>query len=937
MWTSSLCDDLAKYDIMEQFSSSFGILVNLLADRYTPTDKDAYPVERLPESLNPKSVLDFILYGVLTYSAQSEMKFDARAAGLPTLEPAYAEKLLQHLFLECITRQWRSECDGRSRLSIWSPMPWSVLSKRELPTGQTFPERMNSQAPILNDKFLDEDGPETNRLRRVLGSPSDIPWLGARHDSHPARVPLPAYVSLRRNALKAGTQSLHADAALWLGAMTFGVLEAVLNIHIPESMLLTPGLRPDESVISGTRVLRLMGTWMLHMKQAHSHEHAGGGETKHLQHGRKAVQVLERALRALEEERDFNCASVFRRAGFKREEMQNIVGSILLTILPLCRVVGMQIGWASLSGLAFLNRVLDGSSLGLCSAARTFCKDRILGAGWCPYLISGIEKSSTGCKLLSNFSRLSPHLETTADEHERCTEVACIPHIVTDVSTYPPRHTRPSCTCNCIHPLLEDVERLLSSDVVPVVVYDGKALSIRSSTDTPYVAFSHIWADGMGSTAETGLRACTASRLAGLAKALLPGTVGAFWIDSLCVPGSLALCNKAIQLMNPTLRGAAKVLAIDNSIRAQCSLKKPWEENLLRIAAAAWQQRIWTLPEGLLARELYFEFAEGPVNVQAELSANAPQFVESTGLTNVSADSTDGQLLPVRREWGEYLSAIPVLDSRIGQDDAAECEVDSVDLSLTRIIELLQSRPSMLPEDELLAVATLLTGQTDIGALLSIRSDSEESVVQQRMRAFLLKMRTVPQSFPMYAIPRLSLPGFTWAPRALATVIPECYTSVGDATCTEHGLLARYHLAWLDRRVSITLLDKCENVDTHGIPPDHWQALATLRTQTSPFNFVLWGQSGQLFGDCIDALLFLDSEAFRVCSEDESGRYVNCAAVCTTPELEYLTNAGSVDSDPRHFCYVAPCILYRTSSRAREEEVSEPLLGEVANSWVLLR
>ncbi|KAI0651217.1 hypothetical protein C8Q79DRAFT_1004520 [Trametes meyenii] len=656
---------------------------------------------------------------------------------------------LDHLQERYLPTMWTSSlCDDLAKYDIMEQFPSSF-------------ERTKPRVPILNDKFRDEDGPEMDRLRRMLGSPSDIPWLGARHDGHPACVALSAYVSLRRNALKAGTQSLHADTALWLGAMTFGVLEAVLSMRIPESMLLASGSRSDESVISGTRVLRLMGTWMLHIQQAHPHEHPGGRETKHLQHGRKAVQVLERALRALEEERDFNSASVFRRAGFKREEMQNIVGSISLTILPLCCVVVMQIGWASLPGLAFLNHVLDGLSLGLCSAARTFCKDRILGAGWCPYLISGIEKSSTGYKLLSNFSRLSSHRETTADEHEHCTEIACIPHTIADIYTYTPRHTRPSCTCNCIHLLLEDVERLLLSDVVPVVVYDGKALSIRPSTDTPYIAFSHVRADGMGSTAEIGLPACTASRLAGLAKTLLPGTAGAFWIDTLCVPGSLSLRNKAIQLMAPTFRGATKVLAIDDSIRAQCSLKKPWEENLLRMAAAAWQRRIWTLPEGLLARELYFEFAEGPVNVEAELSADAPQFVESAGLTNVSADTTDGQLPPVRRGWGEYLSAIPVLDFRIGRDNAAEGEVDRVNLSLAQIIELLHSRPSTPPEDELLAMAILLTGQTDIGTLLSIGTDTEEDVVQRRMCAFLLKIRMVPRNFPMHAIPRLSLSGFT--------------------------------------------------------------------------------------------------------------------------------------------------------------------------------
>jgi hypothetical protein len=50
-----------------------------------------------------------------------------------------------------------------------------------------------------------------------------------------------------------------------------------------------------------------------------------------------------------------------------------------------------------------------------------------------------------------------------------------------------------------------------------------------------YVTFSHVWAEGLGSTTEEGIFECQARRLAAVAEQA--SSVGvSWWIDSLCIP-----------------------------------------------------------------------------------------------------------------------------------------------------------------------------------------------------------------------------------------------------------------------------------------------------------------------------------------------------------------------------------------------------------------
>ncbi|OSC99986.1 hypothetical protein PYCCODRAFT_1331754, partial [Trametes coccinea BRFM310] len=328
-----------------------------------------------------------------------------------------------------------------------------------------------------------------------------------------------------------------------------------------------------------------------------------------------------------------------------------------------------------------------------------------------------------------------------------------------------------------VTPALDDVLRLLNEGLVPIVVYDGTSLHVLPSGETPYVAISHVWSQGMGSVTEDGLPACLVKRIATLVQRLLPGRAAAFWMDSLCIPKIRDSRKRAIMLMSQTYRDAAKVLVIDDCIRTMCSASKPWPVNVAMIATSAWSRRIWTLQEGVLATELYFEFVEGPeLFSQRNLGDTAfPELSFLFPLLYLHAPREDGQ-------------------------DASLAIARQVPLS--GVVQLLQGRNTSKAEDELIAISSLLPPNIDLQGLLAVEG-GQYCVVEARMKVFLLQLHHVPVRLPFGDAPRLTIPGFRWAPSTLAKEDPHYCVNDRTGVCTEEGLVAEYLCASFENAVRI--------------------------------------------------------------------------------------------------------------------------------------
>lgn len=434
------------------------------------------------------------------------------------------------------------------------------------------------RTPTLSeDDLADEDSPAVHMARSMYGSPADVPWFAAPHDGYPFCTTLSSYTKVRRSR---PVLSLRDNAGLWVAAMTFGLLEAVTRTRIPESMFLVPGAREGEQVLSGTRLLRFMVNWHHHMHH-HYPDHADV-ETR-LEHGRAAARLLHRALRALDEE-EWQNASAFFRAGFRTTEVTDMVCAVALTVVPLCAIAHCV--WDRVPEMRDVMESTGDKMRQFYTAVLGSSEERMYRAGWCPNAISHEFMSTLwGLPIVSNLSRLPPYLRSTADEHARCVQSACTFYTITDTETYVPHHADPTCECSYVKPAVDEVARLLSEDSIPVVVYEGSRLRVLPAQGRPYVAISHVWADGMGSTTEDGLPTCLVKRIADLAMQLLPES-GAFWMDSLCVPNANVSRKRAIMLMAKTYRDAAKVLVIDGCVRVACSLSDSWEENLFRLGTS---------------------------------------------------------------------------------------------------------------------------------------------------------------------------------------------------------------------------------------------------------------------------------------------------------------------------------------------------------------
>ena len=381
----------------------------------------------------------------------------------------------------------------------------------------------------------------------------------------------------------------------------------------------------------------------------------------------------------------------------------------------------------------------------------------MIQSGWCPSVTRVV--GSSGICALGYASTKSPFVRDGSDGHAKCSTAACVVDNI-DSSTYRNRHVVPSCECPFIKPPLEAVLQALQLGEIPVVQYSSmkNELSVLRASEISYVAISHVWADGLGSTTEGGLPTCQIQGLSKKVKQIPSSDTGAFWMDSLCVPEKRELRKRAIGLMAKTYRDASATLVLDSGIR-HCSVSAPLEEKLLSILSCGWMRRLWTLQEALLARCLMFAFADGLKNID--------------DLIPVGEDLTDCLLTDLCNEIFRLTKYQRSL------------RMDSGEFGIGDIVRSLEWRTTSRAEDETLAIAGL--ANVDARELINLPPP-------ERMRAFLLRVEKFPRNVIFMIMPKLKVPGFFWAPQTLMQKGASFIAISGkyDAICTPNGLLAEY-------------------------------------------------------------------------------------------------------------------------------------------------
>jgi hypothetical protein len=345
--------------------------------------------------------------------------------------------------------------------------------------------------------------------------------------------------------------------------------------------------------------------------------------------------------------------------------------------------------------------------------------------------------------------------------HETCTIEACARNNI-DESTYQQAHVCGNHKCEKLFPDLKTVEDILRADMIPIMrleTINGKYhLRVKAASNNnriDYIAVSHVWADGLGGKTESGLNQCQIERLRKLCTSISETANNAwFWVDSLGIPRrDKNIYYKALVGIRDVYINASAVLVIDKTIE-ECTTSSTTEVLYAHIYLSAWMQRMWTYEEAVLSKKLIFALKDG--------------FHTYDHVTWPSIRQT------VSVVWQSLATQLYRL--QVKQDK----------LSIGHIQKAFRYRLTNAPQEEFLSVSGMLG--LDTQKLLAEKGE-------ERTKAFWLMLKRVPSSILHLDCPRLSEPGFRWAPKTM--MFP---TRLGLNTddkpkiceCTTEGLVGTY-------------------------------------------------------------------------------------------------------------------------------------------------
>ena len=407
-------------------------------------------------------------------------------------------------------------------------------------------------------------------------------------------------------------------------------------------------------------------------------------------------------------------------------------------------------------------------------------QDRLHKLGWCPNesLMLFKELDTTGLYLASLLERpFSRRLQ-----HQKCSDEECSA-LQTSETDYETAHAE-TCTENTTCPPVMIDQKKLSSILyngsfpiiyVPFEPEDNTPIEVKvldsNSEHMEYVAFSHVWAHGMGNPKENSLPRCQLLRLnqlcakLGARRLLQP----AFWIDTLCIP--VASEHKdarklAIRRMADTYRQSRRVLVVDADLQ-QCSKQCSRTELATRVLCCGWMRRLWTLQEALIAEKtsnaskLDIQFLEGPL----EFNAIAGKSVRSLYQTEAAMRSV--------------FSAFPQFRSR--------------DRSFAFLTRALKYRTTSKREDEAVCLGPLLgLDPDDISAILG------EDSADARMKKLYILMGEIPAAVLFNSAKKLK-DDLSWAPASLLGLRKDIDLSNRSvAKCDTDGLHTQFG-GWIIR------------------------------------------------------------------------------------------------------------------------------------------
>lgn len=228
----------------------------------------------------------------------------------------------------------------------------------------------------------------------------------------------------------------------------------------------------------------------------------------------------------------------------------------------------------------------------------------------------------------------------TLQNHKKCTIGYCFANQAGE--NFEPKHLVHSSLgcksgdCEFIAAPIAEVAKVLQEGFIPILEVQltaetNNSLSFRvkkASESIPYIAISHVWADGLGNSRANAILTCQLNALLRSFQNIQynhdkkmgrewDGSMMAFWLDTLCIPVEdkfKHLGDFSIQKMHGIYKESHCVLVLDHDFSKMAREAKLCEV-LSRLVLSGWITRFWTFQEGSLPPLLYLRVRNGVIDV----------------------------------------------------------------------------------------------------------------------------------------------------------------------------------------------------------------------------------------------------------------------------------------------------------------------------------
>jgi hypothetical protein len=260
-----------------------------------------------------------------------------------------------------------------------------------------------------------------------------------------------------------------------------------------------------------------------------------------------------------------------------------------------------------------------------------------------------------------------------------------------------------------------------------------------------------------------------------------------FWIDTLCVPRKKDLRNIAIANMRNIYKMADKVLVFDAVLSEAYTESTTATELLARICSSTWARRLWTFQEAIMARTLYYQFADHAIKMEDilkkwSLEQQAAENLDLVGAKAKSSSRIERLLSLFERLWlifCFFMGGMPLFLAQFFADwhhypdpvfwgllgvamqsqKLFSKDLESIEEShwLQFLADSVKWRWTSRIEDETICLADILG--RDIKAILATDNPDE------RMKLFIFEFTSVPAGILFIGRPRMDNEPCRWMPR----------------------------------------------------------------------------------------------------------------------------------------------------------------------------